>query len=324
VLAGLLCGLLGVFVVLRRVAFVSAALGQISGLGIAIGFVIGGAFGVDPHQATPVYLDPVVMALLLTGGVSMLMALTTRIQRTSPESSVAFAYLSAAALALIVLASPSIVQEAHEVNDLLFGSTVAVRQEHLIELAIVTFIVVIGMIFLFKDLLFISFDREMARTLGHPVVKLELVLNLAIGVGVAVATRAVGALPVFGFLVLPTGAALLVSERINRVLLLSVIGAVLAAAGGFYISFVKNWPTGPLMVVCAAAYWPLAAAVRIIADAPREERMKVAGGVALVTAGLVAIAAFVSAEKPGSFYLLPVVLILGGAAWVGFRRFKYR
>ncbi|MFL5321165.1 MAG: metal ABC transporter permease, partial [Myxococcaceae bacterium] len=52
VLAGLLCGLLGVFVVLRRVAFVSAALGQISGLGIAIGFLIGGAFGVDPHQAT--------------------------------------------------------------------------------------------------------------------------------------------------------------------------------------------------------------------------------------------------------------------------------
>src|SRR4051812_679496 len=96
VLAAILCGLLGVFVVLRRVAFVSAALGQISGLGIALGFLVGGLFGVDPHQPTPVYLDPVVMALVLTGSVSMVMSLTSRIQRTSPESSVAFAYLSAA------------------------------------------------------------------------------------------------------------------------------------------------------------------------------------------------------------------------------------
>jgi zinc transport system permease protein len=266
-LAGVLCGALGVFVVLRRVAFVSAALGQVSGLGVALGFLVGSFFGVDPHAETPLYLDPVVMALLLTGALSALLSVTGRAQRTSPESAVAFSYLVAAALALVALASPRIVQEAHEVNDLLFGSTVAVRQEHLLELAVVTALVLGAGAVYFQDLIFVSFDREMARTLGLPVGRMEAGLNLAIGVSVAVATRAVGALPVFGFLVLPAGAALIASERMGWMPWLSAGISATAALLGFYLSYAQNWPTGPLMVLCAAASWPLAWGLRKLASA---------------------------------------------------------
>lgn len=262
--AALLCGVLGFFVVLRRVAFVSAALGQISGLGVASGFLLGTMFGLDPHARTPVYLDPVVLAMAMSAAVSVALAYVSRVQRTSPESTVAFTYLSAAALAIIVLASPKIVQEAHEVTDLLFGSTVAVRREHLVELGVVAALVLLSQAVLFKDFLFISYDPEMARTLGLPVTQLDMVLNLSIGVAVTVATRAVGALPVFGFLVLPAGAALLASESLLGVLLLSVLGSMLAAGLGFYLSAVLELPTGPMMVVVAAAYWPLAAAVRLV------------------------------------------------------------
>jgi ABC-type Mn2+/Zn2+ transport system permease subunit len=69
---------------------------------------------------------------------------------------------------------------------------------------------------------------------------------------------------VFGFLVLPPGAALLASESVLGVVILSVLGALLAAAGGFYLSFVQSLPTGPMMVACAAAFWPLGAAVRLL------------------------------------------------------------
>jgi zinc transport system permease protein len=261
--AAALCGVLGFFVVVRRVAFVSAALGQISGLGVAFGFFLGSVFGHDPHQPTPIWLDPVVIALVLTGGVAALLGYVSRIQRTTPESLVAFSYLAAAALALVVLASPRIVQEAHEVGDLLFGNSVAIRHEHLVELLVVAVLVLVSQVFLFKDLLLVSFDRDMARTLGLPVAALDVTLYLSIGVSVAVATRAIGALPVFAFLVLPAGAALLVSQRVLTVVALSVVGAVLAAGFGFYLSFVQSWPTGPLMVVCAAAFWPLAALVRL-------------------------------------------------------------
>lgn len=260
-LAAAVCGLLGFFVVLRRVAFVSAALGQVSGLGVASGFLLGTLFGLDPHQPTPVWLDPVVIAIVLSAIVAMALAYVTRVQRTSAESTVAFAYMSASALAILVLASPAVVQEAHEVTDLLFGNTVAVRKEHLEELAVVAALVIGSQLFLFKDMLFVSFDREMARTLGLPVTRLDLLLHLSIGVTVTVCTRALGALPVFGFLVLPAGAALLISESVGVVVALSIGGSVLAAALGFYLSVRNEWPTGPLMVVVAACYWPLAALV---------------------------------------------------------------
>ncbi|MBX5484113.1 MAG: metal ABC transporter permease [Myxococcaceae bacterium] len=281
VVAALLSGLLGFFVVTRRVAFVSAALGQLSGLAVASGFLLGSFFGVDPHERTPVFLDPVVLALVISAIVAAALAYVSRVQRTTPESTVAFVYLAASALALIVLANPRIVQEAHEVGDLLFGNTVAVRPEHLVELGVVAGVVAISVLVLFKDLVFLSFDREMARTLGLPVTKLDLWLHLCIGVSVAVATRAIGALPVFGFLVLPTGAALLVSDSTKKVVALSMAGAVIAALLGFYLSFQSGipdpslpeteqalWslPTGPMMVVCAAAYWPVAAAWRFIAN----------------------------------------------------------
>jgi zinc transport system permease protein len=261
-LAAALCGYLGFFVVLRRLGFVSAALGQISGLGVAFGFFLGSYFGVDPHTPTPIYLNPVVLALVLAGIVSAFLGYVSRIERTSTESVVAFAYLASTAMAIIILASPRIVQEAHEVGDLLFGNAVAIRREHFVELAVVTFVVLFSHAFLFKDLLFISFDREMAQAVGLPVTKLDLLLHVSIGVSVAVATRAIGALPVFGFLVLPAGAALLASDSVRGVLALSIGGAMLAAGGGFYLSFLQSWPTGPLMVACAAAYWPLAALYR--------------------------------------------------------------
>lgn len=262
--AAALCGYLGFFVVSRRIAFVSAALGQISGLGVALGFWAGTFFGVDPHQHMPVWLDPVVMALILTGLVSAAMSSVNRIQRTTSESAVAFAYLTAGALALLVLASPRVVNEAHEVNDLLFGNTVAVRSEHLVELIGVALLVLVSHVFLYKDLLFVSFDREMAKTLKLPVTLLDLILLVSVGISVAVATRAVGALPVFGFLVLPAGAALLVVESVPGVIALSMVGALLAAGAGFYWSFIASLPTGPMMVMCCALFWPLAGAVRLV------------------------------------------------------------
>lgn len=269
--AAVLCGFLGFFVVTRRVAFVSSALGQLSGLGVAFGFLLGSLLGKDPHEHGPLWLDPVVVALVLAGGVAMALSYVSRLQRAPPESAVAFVYLVATALAIIVLASPRMALERHEVEMLLFGNAVAVKPEHLFELVAVAGAVLVSQVFLFKDFLFISFDGETARTVGLPVRLLDSVLHLSIGVSVAVATRAIGALPVFGFLVLPAAAALFVAESVAWVLVLSVLGAALAAGAGFYLSHVESWPTGPMMVACAAAYWPLAALYRLARrrEAPR-------------------------------------------------------
>jgi zinc transport system permease protein len=254
--AALLCGYLGLFVVLRRIAFVSAALSQVSGLGVAISFWVGSFFGIDPHQAAiPLWLHPLTFALFFAACGSVLLGVPGLSKRISSESVVALGYLAAGGIVILVLSSPRIAQEAHEIGDLLFGNAVAVRREHLTSLAITALVVGLLHVVLFKDFMFASFDPQSASAMGYPVKRLDLVLHLSIGVSVAVATRAIGALPVFAFLVLPAGAALLHVQKLAWVVALAVSIALVSAAFGFYLSFVWKLPTGPTMVAVAALAW---------------------------------------------------------------------
>ena len=256
VVAAGLCGYLGVFVVLRRVAFVSAALSQISGLGVALAFYVGSYFGVDPHaEDTPLTFSPVLYALVLSCTGSVLLGLPGRAKRITSEAIVALAYLAASASVVLILSSARIVQEAHEVGDLLFGNAVAIRREHLIALLVTAAAVAVVHAIFFKDFLFVSFDGETARSAGYPVVMLDVLLYASIGTAVAVATRAIGTLPVFAFLVLPAGAALLLSERTPVIVVLAITISVLCAVAGYYLSFVHGLPTGPTMAALCAASW---------------------------------------------------------------------
>jgi zinc transport system permease protein len=263
VIAAAMCGYLGVFIVLRRMTFVSAALSQVSGLGVALSFFIGSFFGIDPHgDAVPWSISPVFLALLLSCAASMLLALPRQIRRTNTESLVALAYLAASASVVLVLASPRIVQEAHEVGELLFGSAVAVRSQNVAALAATAvFVAAIHGVF-FKDFVFVSFDGESARAVGYPVARLNGALNLTIAVAVAMATRALGTLPVFAFLVLPAGAVLLVARRLWLAIVFSVLVAVISAILGYYVSFVYQLPTGPTMAALCALAWIPAALLR--------------------------------------------------------------
>ena len=263
VVAAALCGYLGVFIVLRRMAFVSAALSQVSGLGVALSFFVGSFLGVDPHgELVPWYVSPLFLALLLSCAASMLLALPGRARRAHPETLVALAYLAASAAVVLVLASPRIVQEAHEVGELLFGSAVAVREQNLLALAAAAVVVAVVHGLLWKDFVYVSFDRETAASVGYPVARLEAALNLTIAVAVAMATRALGTLPVFAFLVLPAGAALLVARRLWSAGVLAVAIAMVSAVLGYYLSFIYQLPTGPTMAALCALAWVPAALLR--------------------------------------------------------------
>lgn len=261
--AGLL-GYLGFFVVLRRIAFVSAALSQVSGLGVATAFWVGSYFGVSPHEATPVWFSPAAYALIFACLGAALFTLPARSKRVAPESVVALSWLVSSALVIVVLSSPRIAQEAHEIGDLLFGNAVVVKFEHLVGLCVVAGVVLVMHGVLFKDFVFASFDPETARSLGAPVQALDLALHMGLAVSVAVSTRALGAMPVFAFLVLPAGAALLFSERLKVVLVLAVTFALVSAGLGYYLSWVWSLPTGPVMVALAAAPWGAAGLRKLV------------------------------------------------------------
>lgn len=253
VLAAALCAYLGVFIVLRRMVFVSAALSQMSGVGVACAFWLAAQLGYEPHKA-PAWLDPLLLAFLFAAVGAALFSVNLARRRLSSETLVAIGYLVAAASIILVLNSPAVSQETHEVNDLLYGNAVAVPEGALRLMAVVTLSVLAVHRVFYKDLVFVSFDGEMARTIGYTTWLWDLLLFETFAIASSVATRSIGALPVFGFMVLPAAAALLLAQRLWQVFALSVLFAVVATGLGYYVSWHFELPTGASMVAVLGAF----------------------------------------------------------------------
>jgi zinc transport system permease protein len=256
VLAAGLLAYLGVFIVLKRMVFVSAALSEVSGVGVAFAFYVGAFAGIDPHSHTsvPVWLNPTWFSLAFACGSAALFSLRPGHRKLAPETIVGLGYIVASALVLAILNSPRIVQEAHAVGDILFGNAVTVPLPQIVALALAGLLALSVHALFFKELVYTSYDPETAGVQGVPVLGYELLLNVATAMVISVATRAVGALPVFAFSVIPAAAALLVTERMRFTIALSVLIGVVSAAIGYYVSWVAQLPTGASMVVVSAVF----------------------------------------------------------------------
>jgi zinc transport system permease protein len=248
--SGAICGFLGVFVVLRRIVFVGAMLSQVSSFGVALAFYMG---GFAAFSSLGSMIDPFAISLIMTALAALFFALKKDFFRISQEGAIGFGYLLASGAVVII--GNLITHEAHDIADILFGSAVVVDpKEVYIVPAVAFFSILIHWIF-FKDFIFVSFDPETAQLFKYPVRILNTVLLLTVGIVIAVTTRALGALPVFGLTVLPPLTALFLTESLNRVFLLSVLIGVLSAVLGYFFSFILSLPTGASITTCASLFF---------------------------------------------------------------------
>ena len=256
IIAAALLSYLGVFIVLKRMVFVSAALSEISGVGVAAAFYVGAVAGIDPHRhdPIPIYLDPTWFSLLFACVAAALISLRPGHRRLATETIVGLGYVISSAGVLAILNSPRIAQESHAVSDILFGNAVTVPHNQVLALVAAGLAALSVHAAFFKELLFVSYDPETASVQGSGTIRYEVLQNLAAAVVISVATRAVGALPVFAFTVIPSAAALMMTERLRSTVLLSVAFGVVSAAVGYYLSWVMAAPTGATMVVVASLF----------------------------------------------------------------------
>jgi zinc transport system permease protein len=245
VLAGALLGALGVFVVLRRTVFVSAALTQLSTVGLVAALLVEEILRISSEHTTVQLV--VAIALSVVGA---LVLGTFRSRRLPAEAAVGGVWVAASALVVIGL-SRLLVHEAHDLGGIVFGNAVAVPGEELAALAVVAVVCAVVHTLFAKELAFVSFDAETARALGMNVSLWDAILFLTLGLAIPVTARALGALPVFAFLTLPASAALLARARFRAAFAVAAILGVVAAGGGYVLSWLWELPTGATMVALA-------------------------------------------------------------------------
>jgi ABC-type Mn2+/Zn2+ transport system permease subunit len=251
----LACSVLGVYVVLRRIVFVGAALAQLSSAGIALGmFLYGlGVGGELTHH-------PVAMALIVTIAGAMFFGVGGGGRAGVPPDAVIGVTYAVAAAAGILLIAKARTGEVHDI--FLQGNILGItRVDTLILLAVAVPVLLVHLIF-YKEFLFVSFDRETARTLGYNVRFWNLLLYLTLGVVIAYAMQFAGVMLVFNFLVLPAVTGLLLARSMGGIFAVAISAALAAAVAGFSLSVPLDLPSGPTIIAVSGVIALVAWAAR--------------------------------------------------------------
>ncbi len=245
VMAGALLGFLGVYVVLRRTVFVSAALTQLSTVGLVVGLFLEERLHEVPehvHHQLGMAMGFAVAGALLLGAL--------RPRRLPAEATVGAAWVAASAA--VVLGISRLMHASHDLGGMVFGNAVAVPDDELWMIGGVALLCAALHLAFAKEIAFASFDPETATALGMRVRLWDAVLSLTVGLAIPASARALGALPVFALLTLPASAALLLGLRFRTVFVVATLLGVVAAAGGYLASWFAETPTGATMVLVAA------------------------------------------------------------------------
>ena len=214
VVLGVLGGVVGVHVLLRRLAFLTEVVQHTVFPGIAIAFASG---------------QSLLAGALLSGLVSVvLFTLAARRPRLDPDAVLAVLIATFLALGIVVVSRGTGFQS--DLNALLFGRILTVGQRELIETVLIAVVVIGVLLLLHKELVMRAFDPTGSAALGYSPFVLDLVVNLAVMLTIVAAVRAVGTVLVVAFIVTPAAAARLVSTRVP---VMMVVAAGVAALGGW-------------------------------------------------------------------------------------------
>jgi zinc transport system permease protein len=240
VLIAAICSLLGVFLVLRRFSLIGDGLAHITFGSVAVVLLI----GISPFYVTLAAL-PIVMISSL---VILKLTSTKRIQGDAAIGIVSSIGIAAG----IILTSLS---GGYNVDlfSYLFGNILTVNQTELILSFIVFLIVVATVIFFYHDLFAITFDEELARSMGIKTKKINVILFLLTALAAVLAMKVAGIMLVSAMLILPPLTALQLSISFRMTLIASLIFSVISVISGILISFLLNLPAGGTIVLINVA-----------------------------------------------------------------------
>ena len=243
IIVGVVCALVGCYIVLRGMAFFGDALAHAILPGLAAGYLVQGGAGGN------LFWWALGAAVLSSLGIGALSRAANLKQDTA--IGIIFAGMFALGIAMISTIRNYAVDLAH----FLFGNVLGVSAADLWLNAALAALVVLLIILLYKEFLVLSFDPLLASTLRLPARALEAMLLVLIAVAIVISLQTVGVALVVAMLVTPAATASLVSKRLPRMMVLAALIAAFSGVAGLYISYYWNVASGAAIVlVCTAIF----------------------------------------------------------------------
>ena len=275
-LVAVVCGTVGCFIILRRMAFLGDAIAHAMLAGVTAGYLFMQVFfGRDAHAPA------MIIGSILAGFVTVaLIGFVSRVSRIKDDTAIGIMYTGIFALGGLMASMFS--DRIHiDLLHFMMGQVLAVGDTDMWMMAIVSSLVLAVIIIFFRPLQLTSFDPILAASIGIPVVGINYLLTTCTSLVVVSAVQIVGVVLVVGLLVTPAACAYLVCDRLSRMLFASAVFGVTSVVGGMYLSEWMDVAAGSAIVVMstlqfmavlvfAPKYGILAGTLRRRAHVPQE------------------------------------------------------
>lgn len=253
-LASIACGIMGTYIVSRRLVFISGGITHASFGGIGLGLY----WGIPPLVSAALF------AVLSAFGVEWLG------KRKDMREDSAIAVFWTAGMALGIIFSFLTPGYASDLSAYLFGNVLTITGGDLLFLGVVTVALVLFFSLFLNTIVSIAFDREFARSQRLPVSAMEYALMLFIAVTIVACLRMVGIVLVISLLTLPQMTANLFTHNFKRMLLSSILIGYIGCLGGLLFSFYLNVPSGASIIFVSIFIYALCKLGKMMANVRRK------------------------------------------------------
>jgi len=237
VLAGLLasvaCGIVGVYVVVKKIVSMSGSIAHASFGGIGLGYLLN--------------FSPVLGAMIFSLLSALTMGLVTRRTRLPEDTATGILWALGMALGVIFIGLSA--GYAPDLMSYLFGNILTVPSDDLYLMAVLDLIILALTAAFYKEFLLLSFDEEFGTVVGMPVNGLYMLLLCMVALTVVVLIRVVGMILVIAMLTFPAALARQFTHDIKKMMMLAVLFGMLFAFGGLWISYILNLASGATIIL---------------------------------------------------------------------------
>lgn len=257
-LASIACGIIGSYVVARRMVFISGGITHASFGGIGIGFY----FGFNP------ILSALVFSVLSAFGIQWL----SKKQDVREDSAIGvFWSLGMAVGIILIFLTPGY---APNLSEYLFGNILTISHMDIVLLAALSLVLVLFFTFFYRSILNVSFDKEFAQTRGLPVAFIEYTLIMLVAVTIVLSIRLVGIVLLISLLTVPQMTANIFTNRLSNIIVISIIISFVGSVVGLILSYTLNVPSGAFIIFVLIAIFLLAKLGVYLQKAGKELKVK--------------------------------------------------
>ena len=232
ILASISCGIIGTYIVSRRIVFISGGISHASFGGVGLGYYLG--------------INPVMGAAVFGVVSAVCIDLLSRKSDMREDSLIGILWSFGMAVGILfIFISPGY---APNLMGYLFGSILTVSYFDIVAMLVITMIIVIVFILLFKEILFVTFDEEYGRTQGMPTGIINTILIGLVALTIVVNIRVMGIILVISLLTIPQATANLFSNNFKHIAVYSIGFGLLSSLSGLILSYQLNIPSGASII----------------------------------------------------------------------------